>query len=45
VTRFAAAKDPAKAVVAVAGIDPKSADSGQRAGYRPDVEARVYASK
>jgi transposase len=34
VTRFAGAKDPAKAVVAVAGIDPKAADSGQRAGYR-----------
>jgi transposase len=34
VPRFAGAKDPAKAVVAVAGLDPKSADSGQRAGYR-----------
>jgi Transposase IS116/IS110/IS902 family len=34
VTRFAGAKDPAKAVVAVAGIDPRAADSGQRAGYR-----------
>jgi transposase len=34
VTRFAGAKDPAKAVVAMAGIDPRAADSGQRAGYR-----------
>jgi transposase len=34
VTRFAGAKDPAKAVVAVAGIDPKPDDSGQRASYR-----------
>jgi transposase len=34
VTRLAGAKDPAKAVVVVAGIDPKSADSGQRMGYR-----------
>jgi transposase len=34
VTRFVGAKDPAKAVVAVAGIDPRAADSGQRAGYR-----------